>query len=1663
MRQLIFTYGFFFASIILLAQKTNVPNFIKDKNVLGTRVFIENNGQYNNPLDVNEKVLFVYDHLGEKIFFTQKGLIYEMRDKFSLTEEEREAIEHGQPGIEKEPKAYYTSMNWLNANASIQVEASEKQSHYFTFGGPEYNSSTFNKIIYKNVYPNIDVEYSLPSEKNVGIKYNLIVHAGANCEDFKVQYSGDVKKIKLLQSGEVVIKTHLQEITEHAPIAWNYSNQTIETKFVLDKNILSFKVPDNANPSQGFVIDPWVTAVTTLSSTNYAYDVDYDFSGNTFVYGGNTGSPTNGKFKVAKYSNTGTLLWTFGGIVVSTGWHTGNSWSCNFKLNKGTGKTYVGRNNGIPYVIRLDVSGNYDNFVSASGSPNVQEVWNMEFTCGGDIQIFGGGSTSGGIISTTTGAVSNVTTFSPGVTGCCQDVVAVAVDPVGSTFVTYLGHTMLQNRIALIAPSFTNSTWLASTGFSSLSYLSVKNGYVGANTGPAVAFNALAVNMNYVFYYDGRNIGVYSKTTGSTVATTNNSLTAGQQGGIAVDDCNNIYLGGNGNILCYNFNGTNFSTLTPIAVNASTTNQYVYDVQFNKITQTLFVCGSGFVGTYSAAYSGTCANSQVQNPCNFGQGAISVATNSINCANLQGSATVTAIGGVGPYTYTWLPSGLTGSIATGLVPGTYSVIATDNGAFYTFTNVVAFTSTVPLSGNVISTGILNCFGQTNGTASVANISGGSGNQTYLWNNGVTTVTTPTIGGLGIGNYSVTVTDALTSCAFSQTFSLIQPSQLSVIFFASTNTICAGSSITLTAMGNGGTPGYSFSWLGGPNTNTYVVASNTASINNYSITAQDAHGCIVNGVTSLTFVANPVLTVNNVYICPLQTGTLNVSGASSYTWNNSFSSNTYTDNPLSDTEYTVIGSALSCTSSATASIILKPIPVPILNSNSPVCNGQNLNLIAGGGTSFVWSGPQFFSSSTPSITITAASPLNSGIYNLTVTAANTCTAPASMSLTVHTTPILSAIGATVCNNQLINLTSNSIPGATYAWSGPLSFNSLSQNPSIQNPSVSASGNYTVKSTSSQGCTNTAVANVTVTALPTTFPFSNSPICFGDNLLLNGNNTIGGTNYSWTGPNGFNSLLQNPSINNVNLTTTGFYTLTVTKGPCIVSASIPVLIHPLPTPVATNNGPICENMKLVLSASTASNNIITNYIWQGPNNFVAYNSLAQINNSQLNNSGVYTIQVIDFNGCKNASTTTVTILNNPTVSALGDTVCYMQPATLMASGANNYLWFSNNGIISNLPTAIIIKALNVAPAAYTVIGTAANTCTSSASAYLYTWALPQTNVNVLPKSNGCINTTFSLNAQGALNYFWKGPGNQQYIGKTLNIFATNTAFTGIYTLTGIDENNCRNETTTEITIHKLPSIVLSKGLREACVPFSSEYIFTPGNGSNPLTSFSWELDGKTYTTNTFSKVFNKTGTYIIKGKFTDVNGCSNTNSFTINAWPQPVADFTYSPAKPIENADNVSFVNTSKSNNITEWSWFFMPNLDEKRGYTSNQENTSYFFRQAGNYPVALVIKNENGCADSVIKVISVLEDFNVFVPNSFTPNDDLKNELFMPVTRGIKEYHFSVFNRWNEILYESKDSNTGWDGTYKGNQCKQDIYIWKLTILTKNNVLKNYIGEVQLIK
>ena len=235
--------------------------------------------------------------------------------------------------------------------------------------------------------------------------------------------------------------------------------------------------------------------------------------------------------------------------------------------------------------------------------------------------------------------------------------------------------------------------------------------------------------------------------------------------------------------------------------------------------------------------------------------------------------------------------------------------------------------------------------------------------------------------------------------------------------SSTPTSCVNTNIVLTGTNSGGTPGpgpgYTYTWTGGPTATTHTVSHNLGGTYVYTLNSSDSYTCLTTNTISVDFIAKPVLTVANASICPLQTGTLIVSGATTYTWNNTgTNAATFTDNPTASTQYTLLGSALGCTSVVHPYIVLKPLPIPILNSNSPICNGLDLHISASGGSSYVWTGPLSFNSSIANPTLSVAAPVNSGVYNVTVTALNTCTAAASTTLTVNPTPTVSASGATV---------------------------------------------------------------------------------------------------------------------------------------------------------------------------------------------------------------------------------------------------------------------------------------------------------------------------------------------------------------------------------------------------------------------------------------------------------------------------------------------------------------------------------------------------------------------------------------------------------------------------------------------------------------------------
>ena len=125
--------------------------------------------------------------------------------------------------------------------------------------------------------------------------------------------------------------------------------------------------------------------------------------------------------------------------------------------------------------------------------------------------------------------------------------------------------------------------------------------------------------------------------------------------------------------------------------------------------------------------------------------------------------------------------------------------------------------------------------------------------------------------------------------------------------------------------------------------------------------------------------------------------------------------------------------------------------------------------------------------------------------------------------------------------------------------------------------------------------------------------------------------------------------------------------------------------------------------------------------------------------------------------------------------------------------------------------------------------------------------------------------------------------------------------------------------------------------------------------------------------------------------------------------------------------------------------------------------SYLFPEVGTYPVAFVVKNNSGCSDTVVKAIQVAEDFLIYVPDTFTPNEDARNDLFKPVIRGVSSLSFFVYDRWGHLLFSTADPATGWDGTVNGIACRQGVYSWSISLLTLRGENKACQGKVTLLR
>jgi gliding motility-associated-like protein len=869
---------------------------------------------------------------------------------------------------------------------------------------------------------------------------------------------------------------------------------------------------------------------------------------------------------------------------------------------------------------------------------------------------------------------------------------------------------------------------------------------------------------------------------------------------------------------------------------------------------------------------------------------------------------------------------------------------------------------------------------------------------------------------------------------------VLPNTLSAITVAN-QTVCAGNSATITAISTG-----TVKWYLNATSNAVICngATFTTPVLNATTTyyVQATLGsCSTPRVpVVVTVVPNFTITASasQTSVCPGSPFTLSSTGGASltYAWQPATAVSNATLNSTSatisaNTTFTVVGTDVNgC--SATSSVLVSALAAATLSvssTSSDFCEGGTSTLTASGGSSYTWSPAATLSSATGN-TVTAT-PTATTTYIVTSPSSSTaCAASANVIITVHPTPLVNAgIPQALCAGASVNLSAS---GATsYSW---LPISGLSS-ASISNPVASPNANttYTVTGTSAFGCEATDQVEVTVNPLPIAIPGVGGSHCYGESTQLNGS---GGTSYQWSPSTGLsNATISNP-VASPNLTTS--YSLIVTdNNGCvsISSASISVTVNQLPAaPVISNSGTLtfCAGNDVTLSATGGQS-----YSWSNG---------ATTSSINVGSSGAFSVSITDLNGCESPSSLPVSVNVNPIpaapiITAIGSTTfCQGGDATLEANQPNGILW-NNGSTLSSITVSTTGQ--------YTAQYTDANGCESPESSPVQINVTPLAatpSISASGPTEFCEGNSVVLTASHGENFIWSNGETSQSI---------EVLESGTYSVTISSSCPPLNPTNSlQVQVRPIPTPIITADIRKDCLPAEIQFSFST-NGIGPF-NYIWMFgDGNSSSIAQPLHEYTDDGIFDVSLKLTDVIGCTGDSLEIdfIEILKRPDVSISVNPAITTLSNPEIRLISQTAGGQNETWT------INPLGTFTGDTVLVS--MPDTGIFYVDFSVITEQGCEATIRKNIEVVEDFQIYVPTGFTPNNDGLNDIFKPVCTGykLKGFDFRIYNRFGQEVFFTNNPEIGWDPQ----NVQSDTYIWKMTVRSLLNEDKMLEGHINIFR
>jgi hypothetical protein len=877
-------------------------------------------------------------------------------------------------------------------------------------------------------------------------------------------------------------------------------------------------------------------------------------------------------------------------------------------------------------------------------------------------------------------------------------------------------------------------------------------------------------------------------------------------------------------------------------------------------------------------------------------------TNPTCNSGLDGEILLDVVSPIGGVTFVW--TALNGSAInpnntsedlSGISADEYAVVATDaNGCITGLSVILNEPDAINISVSILSP---LCSSSSDGSITINSINNAVlpiASTSWTGPNGFTSAS-QNISSLEVGQYCVTIIDNL-GCQLDTCFTLSAPNGIS-ISTSSLTTDCNAPTGQVSVTANGGIPPYSFDWTGpgGPYVGNIISGLD---VGNYTVVVTDINGCSATAVQSVAASNAPIVSVDNVNDVDCfgnATGGIFISvsgGVPNYTydWDNLPGANDPEDqtNLPAGTYTLVVTDNAGCTTPPEIVIIDQPLSALSIfgTTTDLLCfdagTGQ-ISAIVSGGTpnyTYTWSeSGNIFATSSNGTGLSTVSNLDALTYQLSVTDANGCIAHDNYTLTEETEIILTIGNLDAsCGNSDGEVSVSAFGGNdgisyNYSWINFTSGVNVGNTAVINNL---PQGTYQVTVSDLNGCTATDFATISDVGGPDVVSSSTDVLCFGD---ANGNIDITVTgnpnfNFTWTGPNGFSSNLED-----LTGLEAGNYILGVTDvNGCVTND---VILLDGPNSAITVSG-IETNLNCFNDATGEVDITITggtpNYIvsWSGPNGFTS--AVQDINGLE---EGTYLLNITDNNGCQlNGNSFTIIQPDEITLTTnIVEPSCGLSDGSLTVTVIGGSIASDYNYVWTDITQGVLMPdtdndITNIDAGNYEVAITDDNGCAiteiiSVSNDQAPSITLITTDVDCFGNNTGSITTTVNETPPNTYTYDWDN------LAGTSNPQDQSGLVAGTYNLTVLeDPTGCISAASATITEPNILNLTSNASDLLCFNDNTGGLDITVTGGTTPY-NFNWDnLPG---TNNPEDQPNINAGTYQVT--VTDNNGCVIIDAYTI----------------------------------------------------------------------------------------------------------------------------------------------------------------------------------------